>query len=382
MTARDIGRGLEQALRIFVGVLSVTALLLKLVPSLSASGQSAALPARLGDAEFWKLVASLSEPDGFFEDENYVSNEFGYQTVMARVEREVSAGGVFVGVGPEQNFAYIAATRPAIAFIVDIRRQNLVQHLMYKALFELATDRADFLSRLFSRPRPATPGRDATVAELFDGYAAVSSDRGLFDRTLKDIFDVLGGRGVVLDGTDRAAMEKVLAAFRDHGPDIRYVFRGTAEPHPTYARMMTAADLTGRSWSYLASAETFESIRRMQARNLIIPVVGDFAGPKALRQIGAWLRTHGARVSLFYASNVEPYLFAAGTWRAFYENLDAMPLAEDGVIVRAFFGSTSRECAKLRPTIRTPVVGRIDALMDAYRSGKITAQCDLVVLGR
>jgi hypothetical protein len=79
---------------------------------------------------------------------------------------------------------------------------------------------------------------------------------------------------------------------------------------------------------------------------------------------------------------VEPYLFAAGTWRAFYENLDAMPLAEDGVIVRAFFGSTSRECAKLRPTIRTPVVGRIDALMDAYRSGTITSQCDLVVMGR
>jgi hypothetical protein len=146
--------------------------------------------------------------------------------------------------------------------------------------------------------------------------------------------------------------------------------------------MMTAADAAGRSWSYLASADTFEHVRRMQARNLIVPVVGDFAGPKALRAIGDWLRARDAQVSLFYASNVEPYLFAAGTWQAFSENLAAMPLALEGIFVRSFFGSTVRECAALRPTIRTPVAGPIGPVMAAFRSGGIFTQCDLVTLTR
>ena len=61
---------------------------------------------------------------------------------------------VYLGVGPEQNFTYIAALKPRMAFIVDIRRGNLQLHLMYKALFELSADRADFIFRLFSRKRP------------------------------------------------------------------------------------------------------------------------------------------------------------------------------------------------------------------------------------
>ena len=56
-----------------------------------------------------------------------------------------------MGVGPEQNFSYIAALKPSMAFIVDIRHGNLDVHLMYKALFEMSDNRAEFVSRLFSR---------------------------------------------------------------------------------------------------------------------------------------------------------------------------------------------------------------------------------------
>src|SRR5205085_4518908 len=51
-------------------------------------------------------------------------------------------------------FTYIAKIRPRIAFIVDIRRQAMIQHLMYKALFHLSPTRTDFLSRLLSKPLP------------------------------------------------------------------------------------------------------------------------------------------------------------------------------------------------------------------------------------
>ena len=115
---------------------------------------SSRLPARLTDQEFWSLIDDMSEPSGTFRSDNLLSNEGRFQYVIPELVEAARPGGVYMGVGPEQNFTYIAATRPAIAFIVDIRRANLDLHLMYKALFELSADRADFVSRLFSRKRP------------------------------------------------------------------------------------------------------------------------------------------------------------------------------------------------------------------------------------
>jgi len=341
------------------------------------------IPAQLTDQEFWQLFTSTSEADGFFEDENYVSNELGYERTMQRLQETVSPGGVLLGVGPEQNFHYIATLKPSIAFIVDIRRQNAIEHLMYKALFELANDRSDFLAKLFSRPKPQGLDASSDVHALFTALSTARPEKQLFTENLAGIERVLMERHrFPLDGRDRAALAKVFAAFYDAGPELMYVFRGTAEKHPTYRQMMTVKDTAGRNWSYLATAEAFEYVREQQRRNLIVPVVGDFAGPKALKAIGAYLRDHGGRVNVFYASNVEPYLFGAGTWKAFYDNLLALPVAESAIVIRAFFGSTVRECAALRPTIRIPVIGSMGALLDAYRKGDVRSQCDLVTLSR
>ena len=46
------------------------------------------------------------------------------------------AGGAYIGVGPDQNFSYIAAIAAGRSpFIVDIRRDNLLLHLLFKAIF-------------------------------------------------------------------------------------------------------------------------------------------------------------------------------------------------------------------------------------------------------
>ena len=341
------------------------------------------IPAALTDREFWDLIVTLSEPDGAFEDENFVSNELGYQRTMERLQQTVAPGGAFIGVGPEQNFHYVAAVRPSIAFVVDIRRQNAIQLLMYKALFEIAADRVDFVGRLFSRPTPATLSPDADVDAIFRAYEAVAADERLFTTTLRAMEQVLMEKhGFPLDAKDRSALVKVFTAFRDAGPRLMYVFRGTTEPHPTYAAMMTAKDEAGRSWSYLSTPERFEYVRAVHRRNLIVPVVGDFAGSKALRAIGEFLRARNARVNLFYVSNVEPYLFTAGRANAFYDNVLSIPLDEGALFVRTFFGSTTRECKALGPTIRTPVVSRVRPVLDAYRAGTLTTQCELVRLSR
>src|SRR5207245_2534908 len=105
-----------------------------------------------------------------------LSNELGFQQVIPSLRETVRTGGVYIGVGPEQNFTYITALQPRIAFIIDIRRQNMLEHMMYKALFELSEDRADFLSRLYARRRPAGLDADATVEMLFARYNELQPD--------------------------------------------------------------------------------------------------------------------------------------------------------------------------------------------------------------
>ena len=115
----------------------------------------ATIPERISDETFWKMVSDYSEPGGFFRSDNFVSNEITFQGVLPELAKTTKSGGVYLGVGPDQNFTYIVGMQPKIAFIVDIRRQNMLHHLLYKSLIELSPDRAEFLSRLFSRPRPA-----------------------------------------------------------------------------------------------------------------------------------------------------------------------------------------------------------------------------------
>src|SRR6266704_2668747 len=127
--------------------------IVRFVPGGRASARP--IPARLTDEQFWKLSNGFSEQDGIFRSDNLLSNELAFQYVIPELVEQAKQGRVYMGVGPEQNFTYIAALRPAMAFIVDIRHGNLDVHLLYKALFELSKDRAEFVARLFSRKRPS-----------------------------------------------------------------------------------------------------------------------------------------------------------------------------------------------------------------------------------
>src|SRR5215467_3108488 len=125
-------------------------------------------PSRLTDQEYWSLTETASEPNGEFQSDNFLSNERGYQWVIPDLltTAKGGAGRVYLGVGPEQNFPYIVALKPSLAVIFDVRRGNLHEQLLYKSLFEMSSDRADFLSRLFSRKRPDGLTTSSTVEQL------------------------------------------------------------------------------------------------------------------------------------------------------------------------------------------------------------------------
>src|SRR5262249_29023363 len=140
---------------------------------------------------FWKLATDFSEPGGYFRSDNFVSNEETFQFVLSDLKKLTKPGGVYLGVGPDQNFTYILALQPKIAFIFDNRLQNMMQHLMYKALIELSTDRADFLSRLFSRQRPDDLKSSASPTQMFAAYDEIDPDMKLFETNWKALLDRL-----------------------------------------------------------------------------------------------------------------------------------------------------------------------------------------------
>src|ERR1700760_1669321 len=187
--------------------------------SASVSATTQSIPAKLSDGDFWKLVSDMSETNGFFRSDNFVSNETTFQWVIPELQRTTKPGGVYLGVGPDQNFTYLVALKPKLAFIFDIRRQNMLTHLMYKALIEQSRDRADFLSRLFSRPRPAGLDSNSTDVALFAAFQAAAPDSAAYRKNLASIFDrIIKQHGFKLSNDDTSTVAYVYTAFATYGP--------------------------------------------------------------------------------------------------------------------------------------------------------------------
>jgi len=301
---------------------------------LAAQAPRPSLPERLSDADFWALSQSASEGGGYFRGENITnltSNELWFQYVIPDLVARTKPGNVYLGVGPEQNYTYMVATRPRFAVIFDIRRGNLDLQLMYKAIFELSKDRPAFLSMLFSKPVPAGVSAKSTAAELFSAFAASQTSQTLYEQHLKAIEQHLTKtHALPLTADDLAGLEAVYQAFYSNGFYVR--------SNPSYADLMTATDAAGVSRSYLATEEGFQLLKDLESRNLVVPVVGDFGGPKAIRAIGTYLKARGATVAAFYLSNVEQYLYQDGKWDAFCRSVATLPLDTSSTFIRSSSG--------------------------------------------
>jgi hypothetical protein len=343
-----------------------------LVLALTAAALAPAPGARtlhdhLTDQEFWRLISDFSEPAGYFQSDNLVSNERFYQQVVPWLRRQ-RGRGAYLGVAPDQNFTFIAAVEPKIAFIVDIRRGNLDAHLMYKALFELSADRAEFYGRLFSRRRPDGLGAMSGANEIVAAFAEAPKNDALYKDNLRAIEDQLVKKhGWPLREDDLRGIEYVYGMFANFGPDITYQSsnanrRWSLGNMPAFSELQVATDAEGRNRSYLANEDNFRIVKDLEARNLIVPVVGDFAGPKALRAVGTYLAAHESVISAFYVSNVEQYLFQNDVWRKFYDNVATLPLDADSVFIRSIKGREVLD--PIRSLLREVAEGRVQTYPD------------------
>jgi hypothetical protein len=349
------------------------------------AASSLSIPARLTDQQFWRLSTEFSEPPGYFRSENLVSNEHTFQYVIPALKRQVKPGGVYLGVAPDQNFTYIVATEPRIAFIVDIRRGNLLQHLMYKALIEMSADRAEFISRVFSKARPAGVGAASSVHDLFAAYADVPTSEDLYRQNVRVIRErLLKRHGFPLSVEDLRHLESIYFAFFWDGPALRYSMsmgpgggRGFGGRFPTYEDLMLQTDLEGVPHGYLATEAHFRALKTLQERNLIVPVVGNFAGPKALRAVGRYVRDHRSTVQTFYVSNVEQYLFQDGLFDAFARNVATLPINASSTFIRSVSSRSGYHGPGLGPDGRASALDPIGAFVRDFEDGRIQMYFDV-----
>jgi hypothetical protein len=288
---------------------------------------------------FRARIDRLSEEGGDFDTDNLISNEQSYLDVIPALKTAGAQGGVYIGVGPDQNFSYIAHIRPAIAFIVDIRRDNLLLHLLFKALFGLASGRSEYLSMLTGRAPPSPPEawRDASLPRIvayLDETKPLADLNGLRRRLQREI----AGFNVPLTASDYTTIERFHSAFINAGLSLKFESRGrpARAVYPTYRDLLLATDSNGRSWNFLAADRDYQFVRSLESRNLVVPVVGDLGGTHALAAIADEMVQHGDRLSAFYISNVETYLYGSkGT--QFVENVRRLPRDEHSMIIRSTF---------------------------------------------
>ena len=146
---------------------------------------------------------------------------------------------------------------------------------------------------------------------------------------------LLTTRGLPLSQHDLEWIDRAFKAFYTDGPKIDYYGSLTVDAvRPSYRQLMTAKDVTGQSRSFLATEEGFRFVKELHSRNLIVPVVGDFGGPSAIRRVGDYVRQHGNRIHAVYGSNVAVYLTNQQT-RAFCTNLATLPAASRALFIES-----------------------------------------------
>ena len=348
-----------------------------LLPALTWGLAGEVAPTRTAaQSSFASEIAALSEPAGYFDTDNLISNERSYLDVVPDLKKRGVHGGAYIGVGPDQNFTYIAAIRPDVAFIVDIRRDNLLLHLLFKSLFALSRTRVEYLALLLGRPVPpdVESWRSASLDRVVSQAEAASLDgRGIL-ALRRRVEDALGKVGVPLSDEDLSTIDRFHRRFIEEGVRLRFHSAGRApQPHyPTYRDLLLATDALGERSNFLAFEDSFQFVKSLHKRDAIVPVVGDLSGPRALAAIGTLLGQRGQRLSALYASNVEFYLFSDARFDRFVANLGRLPRTGHGVIIRSVFGRYARgggSTSQLQP---------VNELVDGFPKGRFRYYGELV----
>ena len=350
-------------------------LALAVVLACAPTAGPAAPAAPASEPDFAGLSLSLSEEAGFFPSDNLVSNETSYQHVLGKMAAMGVRGGAYVGVGPDQNFTYIAAIRPEIAYIIDIRHDNLLHHLLFKATFQVARTRLEFVSILTGRPAHGDGRDNPGIEEIVARIDTTPADSQYFEGMATRIADVILSWDMPVTDAELRVVRRIHEAFRRYGLNLRYA---QVPRYPTWRELILEKDLEGRRANYLATDSAFRFVQDLERRHRVVPVVGDVAGSHALAAIGENIRIRGLRLTALYISNVEQYLMRGGTFLPYASTLQALPWAEHGVIIRSYFGRGASLPQSVYGHYSTQLLERSTDFINQMQAGGYGSYIDLV----
>ena len=354
----------------------------KTVNRTAAAAESSEL--RYSKEEFAGLVEKLSEPGGYFDTDNLISNESSYLHVLGKMRQMKVSGGAYIGVGPDQSFSYIAQIRPKIAFITDIRRDNLLQHLLFKSLFALSRNRLEYLCLFFGKPVPTDIDKwnTRTVKEIVEYIDKTPGKVELFTSADARIREKAGDSGLKLSSGDLDTITRFHRAFFDDGLDLKFTSKNRSPRYyyPNYRDLMLEKDLAGNQGNYLVEEDRFQFLKQLEERNLVIPVVGNLAGERALKNIATFLKDKGMTVSALYTSNVEFYLMRGDDFDRFARSVVSLPRDERSVIIRSYFNGTwgYQHPQSVSGYYSTQLMQTMESFVKEYMAGGYQSYSDII----
>lgn len=352
----------------------------------AGAGQAPAqAPQRYTDSAFVAVSKRLSEAPGFFDTDNLISNEDSYLHPVSTLKKLGVSGGTYVGVGPDQNFSYIAAIKPRAAIIIDIRRDNLVEHMLFKTIFSLSRNRMEYLALLFGKTAPAdTAGWSAKPVDSLFAYL----DRTKFDsaaaaRIRARVMNSAARWSRLMTEQDLGNFSRFYDTFVAAGPGLKFNSFGRAPSpyYPDFRRLARELDRDGKQASFLATEANFAVVKDLEDRNLVIPVVGNFAGPTALADVAEWMVENHEHLSAFYTSNVEQYLHRDGGFNEFAKSVAKLTRNSSSVFIRSCFNCSGAHPHAVSGYRVVQIVQSANQFVSLFGSGKLGSYGALLTQG-
>jgi hypothetical protein len=334
-----------------------------------ADAQGTLATQEMSDEALGRLILELSEDTGDFPSDNFVSNETSYLHVAPELLDPELRGRAYVGVGPEQNLSYITMMKTRVAYIVDIRRQNMLQHLVFRAMIEPSETRESFLRKLTSRSLPEGAGAmpaEAPIEEICDRLAKVRPDPAAVEAGEEATVALMERLGLPEKADDRQAIRNVLKAFATEGVDLTYSMEKSRRRYPKLRELLSARDDEGEQRGFLASESGYGQLRDMLKANRVVPVVGDFLGDKALEGAGDDMRRRGLKLGVFYTSNVEQYLWPQKSYQRFIDNVKSFPADGSSRVLRVWFDQGKTHPSQRKGHRTTSLIVPLGAFLERW----------------
>lgn len=260
------------------------------------------------DALIAESLSTEVEPSNYQLD-CFVTNELAYNDVLVEC-LPTGTTGAYVGVGPCQNLTYIGALRPRLAFVVDARIDNLLEHLMFKLLFERAETPAEYLGLLLSRDLGSSHAVGSEPEAVVAAVEKCPVSPELFRTNLAWLRTEMSDRWPLTD-LHRNRIDRLYGEFFRRQLDITNVDAETTENLDEIANLrdvISARTSHGINLHFLTDAERYAVVRQLQRDDRVIPLLGNLGSGETTDRINELLRAYGESISTFYVSNIEEHV--------------------------------------------------------------------------